>query len=480
MQAESHSSKTEEEYNVITQGSLHKAMWKLALPAMISMIAAILFEIADSYWIANAYDNAKLNTATVAGFGAASFLLWCLYSIFNMLSASTVAMISQSKGAKNPKAIAHWTFMSIILAAFSGIFILVAGKLSTPYVLDFMEISPLARESAKSYLDVIFYCAPLLTFTIAADSTFRGDGDALRPMIVMIIANVINAALDPFLINGYWIFPKLGVAGAAWATFVAEIGAVTAFIILFVKRKYKIKYNPRIRFFPSIYRLLKIGLPVASIGFGFSIIYLFLTKIITQFGDAPLASITLAHRIEGLAFFLSHGIAAAVSTLVGQNIGARHFHRAKQSFKLCLNYTNFINLIFTLAFFFGASYLYDLFNQADNVIYEGTQYLMIIAVFEIFMGWEIVAGAAFSGAGNTLPTLVISLPLSILRIPLAYILAIYMQMGVIGIWWAISVSTLLKGIILVFWWSRDRWISHAKDNLKLIEADKSQRMPILK
>ena len=479
MQEEFMPTELKETFNGITDGSLHKALWKLAIPSMISMIAAILFEIADAYWIAHAYEDKTLNTATVAGFGAASVLLWCLYSLFNMLSASTVAMISQSKGAKNPKSFAHWTLVSIILGAIVGIFILVAGKIVTPYALDFMDLKPLAWQSAKSYLDIIFFCAPLLTFTLVADSIFRGDGDAVRPMIVMILANVINATLDPFLINGLWIFPKLGVAGAAWATFTAEIAAVTTFVILFIRRKYKIKFYPKLKLFPSIYRLLKIGLPVTSIGLGFSIIYIFLTKIITKFGDAPLAAMTLGHRIEGLVYFLSFGIASAVSTMVGQNVGARKFDRARKSFRISLNYTSLVSFLFATVFFFGAASIYKIYGQPENVVIEGIRYLMIMSVFEIFMGWEIVASSAFSGVGNTMPTLLISLPLSILRIPLAYFLAIHMQMGVVGIWWAISVSTLFKGTILTYWWTRDRWVKYAIKNLKVIEAEKSQRIPII-
>ncbi len=467
-----------DEFNIITHGNLRKAMWKLAIPAMISMIAVIMFELADSYWIANAYKNSNLSTATIAGFGAASFILWFLYSLFAIISTSTIAMVSQNKGAKNQKGIAHWSFMSIIFSAFLGIFILIAGKILTPYALNFMELSNLAKTSASSYLNIIFYCAPILTFTLAADSIFRGDGDTLRPMIVMIVANVINAALDPFLINGLWIFPKLGVAGAAWATLFADIIAVIMFVILFIRRKYKIKFHKEFGFFPSVHRIIYIGVPIASISVGFSIIYLFLTKIITKFGDAPLAAVTLGHRIEGIPFFITHGFAAAVATLVGQNIGARQFDRVKESFKICLSYTNIILILFTLLFFFCAPYIFALYKQPANVVFEGSRYLMICAVFEMFMGWEIIAGAAFSGAGNTMPTLYISLPLSIMRIPLAYYLALDLQMGVTGIWWAISVTTLLKGIILVFWWTRNRWVLHANKSLPVIETSKSQRLTI--
>ncbi|MCD4657067.1 MAG: MATE family efflux transporter [Planctomycetes bacterium] len=368
--------------------------------------------------------------------------------------------------------------MSFIFSGFLGIFILIAGKLLTPFALDFMELSVLAKASASSYLNIIFYCAPILTFALAADSIFRGDGDAVRPMIVMIVANVINAALDPFLINGLWIFPKLGVAGAAWATLFAEIVAVITFVILFVRRKYKVKFHKEFGFFPSVSRIIYIGVPVASISVGFSIIYLFLTKIITKFGDAPLAAVTIGHRIEGIPFFIAHGLATAVATLVGQNIGARQFDRVKESFKICLSYTNIILIFFCLLFFFGAPFIYALYKQPANVVFEGSRYLMICAVFEIFMGWEIIAGAAFSGTGNTMPTLFISLPLSILRIPLAYYLAIDLQMGVTGIWWAISATTLLKGIVLVFWWTRNRWILHANKHLPEIETSKSQRLAI--
>ena len=206
-----------------------------------------------------------------------------------------------------------------------------------------------------------------------------------------------------------------------------------------------------------IRRLTKIGAPIAFSGVMFSASYMILTGIITRFGSPALAALGLGHRIEGLSYFTAVGFSVAASTLVGQNIGAGKLRRAETAAWLVALYVVIYLGVVSLVYYFFARNIIGFFIDDPAVIVEGTRYLKIIAVLEIFLGLEIVFEGAFSGAGNSLPPMMISVPLTWARIPLALLLAETLVMGSNGVWWAISVTTGLKGMLLAFWWSRGRW-----------------------
>ncbi len=459
-----------EKYNIITEGSLHKAMWKLALPAMLSMISFIFFELADAYWISD------LGTQTVAGFGGASFCIWMIASFIGVLSVGTVTLVAQSKGAKDEQAVAHWSLMSVKFSLLLSLLLLLAGFLLIPKILDFMKLSESAKLQALLYTRVYLIGIPFITLLDSGDAIFRGSGDTLRPMSVMVIGIIINAVLDPLLIRGIWIFPKLGIKGAAWASTIAVFLASAMMFALLLKHKYRFKLSNALSH--NYLKFVKIGLPIAALGAGFSLIYVFLTRIITMFGDAPLAAVTIGHRIESIPYFVAMGLATAVATLVGQNVGARKFERAKQAVSLAILYCNWILVVFSIFFFFGAEQIYSMFLASDAVVLEGVHYLMIIAIFEMFLGWEVIYSQAFAGAGNSTPAFVISLPLSSLRIPLAYFLAFNFELGADGIWWAISFTTFLKGIILAFWFSLGHWQKKALQLSKQVSVKALEVAPL--
>ena len=275
------------------------------------------------------------------------------------------------------------------------------------------------------------------------------------------------------MIFGWWIFPELGIEGAAWATVVAHISGTLLVGLLLYKRKFKFRLIKELSLLKGYVQIMKIGLPIAALGAGFSIIYVFLTPIMTAYGDAPLAAVAIGHRIEGLSYFMAVGLATAVATLVGQNVGARKFDRAKKAVHLSILYVNIILVVFSLIFFFASKQIYSIFSDTADVIEIGSSYLMIMAIFQIFMGWEIIFNQAFAGAGNSNPAFVISFSLSLIRIPLAILFAQYFDWGSDGIWWAISISTFLKGIVLALWWRRGKWKSKA---LK-IASEVTSRIP---
>jgi Na+-driven multidrug efflux pump len=259
----------------------------------------------------------------------------------------------------------------------------------------------------------------------------------------------INIVLDPCLIFGWWIFPKMGIAGAALATIISELIGITLRLYFLRKRN----YIPRLKEFlkPSFVhtkRILTIGLPSAASNVTWSLIFPFLTVIITKFGMKPLAAINVAHRYEGFPYFFGLGLSIAMSAMIGKAYGANQKNEIRRIFTHGMILTTFIMAPMAAAFIFIPENLIALLNSDPGIIKEGAEYLRIIGYFEIFLGWELAIEGAFNGLGNTKPYMYIRIPLTILRVPLAYILAFPLNMGVSGVWWACTISTFLKGIIM--------------------------------
>jgi putative MATE family efflux protein len=204
-------------------------------------------------------------------------------------------------------------------------------------------------------------------------------------------------------------------------------------------------------------RLVRIGMPISVSSVAFCVVYLFVNRITAGFGTEAVAALGIGNRIESVNYLISFGFSMAVATLVGQNLGAGNPERAaslaRKTILIVSVFTGFTTVLF-LAF---PEAIVRIFVDDPAVIAAGKSYIRILALSQILMGWELVLEGAFSGAGDTLPPMFVSIPGSIIRIPLAWWLAVSLGWGVEGIWWTITVTTLVKGVALLIWFSRGHW-----------------------
>lgn len=435
----------------LTVMPLSKAIIKLAGPAMASMLFIMVFQLVDAWWVG------KLGAQPLAGVSAAAFLLWSLESVATLVSTGVNAMVARFVGEKNTDkaslVVGQGTLLSILLSlVFSSV-----GLICQSRIFNAMGIHADVAKAATDYMAVILIGLVTIYLSFAIDAAFRGMGDTRTPLKLVAAGLSLNIVLDPFLIFGLGPFPRMETAGAALATIIAH-GFVAVFgIILLQRREVKIKFHRGLTNYDLLWRITRIGAPIAFSGMMFSVSYMFLTRVITRFGPEALAALGLGHRIEGLSYFAAVGFSVAASTLVGQNLGANKPKRAEKAAWLTILYISILLLfVSVLYYFFGGTIIRFFINDAD-VIMEGTQYLKIIALFEVFLGFEIVFEGAFSGAGNSLPPMLVAVPITWMRIPLAIYLADVVGMGSSGIWWTIAVTTGLKGILLALWFVRGKW-----------------------
>jgi len=292
-------------------------------------------------------------------------------------------------------------------------------------------------------------------------AAFNAIGNNRVFLYILAFSLALNMLLDPVLIFGWFGLPRFGVTGAAMATVISRIlGCLVGYLVLqkgFPKGK---KHSERLRLSfacRNTWQILRIGTPASLNGFLFSIIYIFLTHIIASFGTEPMAALGLVHKTESLTFFVFVGFSQAASAMVGQNLGAGQPQTARDSVKKSLKLANILVLLIGTGLFFFSPQLYGLFTDNPQVVAYSVLYMRLLFFVLVFHSLEVILGGALRGAGYTLPILFIYTPLTALRIPLAYWLGIGLGLGVLGIWLAIHVTTMLKGVIMLAWFAKRRW-----------------------
>ncbi|MBN2412796.1 MATE family efflux transporter [candidate division KSB1 bacterium] len=443
-----------EEGPELTRIPLTRAIFKLAWPAITSMVFLMIFNLIDIWWVG------KLGAQALAGVSAASFIVWTLQSLATLVETGVNAMVARFIGAKNTELASRVVGQGLIMATVLAVGFGIIGYYCQDMIYQYMGLETGVLLQARSYMFYILIGMTTIFMTFAADAAFRGMGDTKTPLKIISAALFLNLVLDPLLIFGVGPFPRLEAGGASLATVFSHALAVVISIFLLKRRKVHIKISWNLRKFfdfSLVWRITRIGAPIAFSGIMFSVSYMLLTRVITRYGSEPLAALGLGHRIEGLAYFAAVGFSVAAATLVGQNLGAGKPERAEKAAWLSVLYISVLLLAVSMTFFFFGKWIVRFFINDPDVITEGARYLKIIAMFEIFLGLEIVFEGAFGGAGNSLPPMLISVPMTWLRIPLAIVLAHTLGMGSVGIWWAIASTTGMKGLTMALWFRRGNW-----------------------
>lgn len=438
----------------LLQLPISQAIFRLAWPAMTSYFFMMMFNIVDGWWVA------KLGADALAGVGAASFIYWAIEAAATLVSTGVNAMIARFVGARDSGPASQVATQGSILAIVLALIVALGGFLFQDATYRLMGLTGPVFAAAHAYMTVILSGLPTIFLVFALDACFRGMGDTKTPLKIIALALVLNAVLDPIFIFGCGPLPRLGVAGAALATVLSQALAIAFFYFQLKKRPVHLRFNRPLKSviqISMIWRIARIGAPIAIAGVIFSLTYMFLTRIVSVFGTAPIAAMSLGHRLEGLAYFSSLGFSVAAATLVGQYLGAGQPEKAERSAWLTIAYISvFLGGVCVLYLFF-ARQVFEFFIADPKVVSEGANYLRIIALFEIFLGCEVVFEGAFGGAGDSLPPMVVSVPLTVLRIPLALVLANDLNLGSAGVWWAISTTTAAKGISIAIWFKLGHW-----------------------
>jgi len=439
----------------IENQSLEKTLVNLAVPAVISTFFTIIFEIVDMFWIG------KLGTVSVAALSAASFFVWILRGLGLAVATGAIALVSRRAGEKDEPGLLKTVSNSIASSFLFSLLIIALFFPLAGMVFRWIKLAPQVGDLAGEYSMVFLSGLVFVYMMTTLEYIIRGVGDTKTPMYITGFALLLNVVLDPVFIFTL----DMGFVGAAYATILSQfLGTIIMAVLLLLKIPGlgKCRFFSFQLFWKEYFQvIIKIGGPVALSDAGFSFIYLLLSGIISIFGKEPLAALGIAHRLEAFPFFISLGFSMAVATMVGQYIGSGKIKLARDSVYLSLKVASGILAVISVLFFLFAPWLFSFFIEDPGIISHGSNYLRIIAVFEIFLAFEVILGGAFSGAGDTGPPFFIIFPITLARVPFAYLFAVVLQGGVTMIWVVISLTTFLKGISLFYLFRKGRW-AHKK------------------
>lgn len=434
---------------VLTEGSILKALTKLAMPIIGTSFVQMAYGFIDMIWVG------RIGSGAVAAVGTVGFFTWLANAFIIIPRIGAEVGVAQSMGRNDhegvTRAIRHSLQLIIALILLYGAVIVTFRQ----PLLGFYQLGPGIQGMANDYLLIIalgflfFATNPIFT------AIFNGSGDSTTPFRINTIGLVVNIILDPVLIFGLGPFPALGVSGAAIATVIAQMAATSLFVLEARRRP---ELFARLNFFTKpdlayVKKMFKMGLPMSIQSAFFTLVSMTIARIISDWGPMAIAVQRVGGQIEQISWLTAGGFQSAMSAFTGQNYGAKLGQRVYRGYFVGLGIVAAIGTFATLLLTLGAEHLFGIFIPEPDVIALGASYLKIIGISQLPQAVEILTSGAFIGLGRTTPPSVVGISLNLLRIPVALILSATL-LGLDGVWWAISISSILKGVVLSVWYLR--------------------------
>ena len=418
----------------------------MSRPIIATSFVQMAYNLTDMIWVG------RVGSGAVAAVGTAGFFTWLANAIILIPKVGAEVGVAQAIGRKDiadaKSYIRHSLQLIVLLSVLYGIGLIVFRH---PLV-GFYRLGESIESAARTYLVIVSLGMVFFAINPIFTAIFNGSGDSTTPFRINVIGLVMNIILDPLLIFGLGPIPRLGTAGAAIATVIAQL-IVTLVFVWEAKKRPELFAGLNLRSKPDrphLKRIVNLGFPVALQSGFFTLIAMAIARILAQWGPLPIAVQQVGSQIESISWMTAGGFQTAMSAFIGQNYGAKKWERVSKGYFVGLGIVSILGLFATFLLIFGARPLFSLFIPEQEAIAHGVVYLRILGVSQLFMCIEIVTAGAFIGHGKTFPPSIVGIGFNLLRIPMALILSTT-SLGLDGVWWAISISSIFKGLVLSAW-----------------------------
>jgi putative MATE family efflux protein len=437
-----------------TQGSIRKAIFLLSVPMILEMAMESLFAIIDIYFVS------QVSVHAVGTVGLTESVITLVYAIAVGLSMAATAIVARRTGEKDPEGASNAASQVIILGVVLALITGSIGILFPREILALMGGEPELIEEGYGFTKILIGGNITIMLLFLINAVFRGAGNAAIAMQSLVLANTLNIILDPIFIFGFWIVPAYGVEGAAIATTIGRGTAVLFQLYMLQSKKGRIRIDFRkVRLQIGVMlNLIKISLG----GIGQFLIgtssWIFLMRIISEFGSEVLAGYTIAIRIIMFTILPAWGMSNAAATLVGQNLGAQKPDRAEKSVWKTAKYNMLFMLSVSLIYILLADYIVALFSEDTEVLRHASNALRLISTGYIFYGYGMVMTQSFNGAGDTkTPTYINFFSFWIFQLPLAYITAIVFEIGPNAVFLSIAIAESVLALSAIIIFRKGKW-----------------------
>lgn len=417
-----------------------------SLPALVGMVVNATYNIVDTAFVGRIGHEAI----------AALTLVWPLQLTMLAMSVGVGvganSLISRLLGAGDEGEAHHAGAQAMLLAAASGLVVMVPVLIWTDPVLRLLGARPETLPLARDYVRTIMWFAPLVFYPMVANNLIRAEGNPIFSMVVMVISALTNIALDPLLIFGLGPFPAMGMRGAATATVIARFVAAGLYVGYFASPRSGYRFQPKHFLpWPRIWgRIYAVGAPSMAIQLGGSAVTAVANNVVAGFGSMPLAAFGVLFRLFAFAFMPCLGINQGALPLVGYNFGARRLLRVREIVRKAALSASAITTLFALLFLALPRSLVSLFNREPGFVALAGHGLRISALAFAPVGAAVVFTAFFQGIGRALPAMFLSVARQILFF-LPALMLLTRLFGLDGFWFAIPVSDGLAVVSSVVW-----------------------------
>jgi putative MATE family efflux protein len=440
----------------LTTGSEGRLIFQFAAPMLLGNIFQQLFNVVDSIIVGNFVGKTAL-----AAVGASFPVLFVMISMIIGIVMGTTIVISQYYGAKDYVKVRRAIDTMYIYTFFGSAVISVAGIIFSEPILRLLGLPDEIMPEAVKYLQIYMGGMVIIFGFNGTSAALRGLGDSKTPLYFLIVATVTNIILDILFVAVF----NMGVAGAAYATVISN-GIALLLAIIYLNKNHKIiriavkgLHFDRETFSQS----LRIGLPSGIQQTLVALNAMVIMGIVNKFGTNIIAAYSTASRLDAMAMIPAMSFSQAISTFVGQNIGANKIERVKEGLVATIKMMGGITIAITLLVVIFGHFMMGLFTPDSEVIRLGDQYLTIVSLFYICFTLMFIYAGVMRGAGDTLIPMFISLlSLWIIRLPVAWYFS--ERIGVTGIWWSIPAGWLIGLILSYSYYKTGRWKTKAVVN----------------
>lgn len=434
-------------FRSLTEGRIFKQLIQLALPIMATGFIQMAYTLTDMAWVG------RLGSRDVAAIGSVGILTWLTTSLALLPKIAAEISIAQSIGSKRLYKAEIYASHTVTISLIIGLVIATMLIALAPFIISFFKLDADIALMATDYLEIVALGIPFFYMSQTFSGVYNGSGRTTIPFYLMSTGLLCNMLLDPLMIFGFGPIEGMRTQGAAIATVISQ----TIVFVLFVwQMKRSNGILNRFSYFVKLkkkylLRILQLGTPVALMNCFMASISFVIARIASEYGGhLGVMSQTTGGQIEGITWNTTQGFSIALATFVAQNYAAGKLDRTRKAYKYTLISLLSLGVVVTFSFIVWGQEIFGIFVPEAEAKLAGGEYLFIVAFCQIFMMLETTTLGMWNGYGKTLQPALVSVSLNLARIPLALWLA--PLMGINGVWVAITISAILKGIVSACWW----------------------------
>jgi len=436
-----------------TQGSITRNLVSLSWPVMVSSSLNMIGPFIDMVWIG------KLGENSVAGVGTAALAVVLANTALSGIMTGMRVIIGRSVGAGDKEAAIHAARQALVIGIIYAVIVAAIGIFLTEPILRAFGLNADVVKIGASYLRIQFIGIMTMSLLTFNEGTMQPAGDTMSPMRISLVYRGLHLLLCPFLVFGLWIFPKLGVQGAAISDVSTQcIGGIIGLWVLFsghTRLKLTLK-NWRFDL-AAIWRMVKIGLPNGFMNIQQNLSNIVLMWFIVPFGTIAVAAHTLWQRVDGTLMVLVMGIGVSAGVMGAQNMGANKIDRAAKSGWIAAGFAAIVMFVGSTILLIFPEQIVRIFNTEPELVKMAATFLRISAANYIFLGISAIFRFFLVGIGDTIPAFLFEvIPTWCLLIPMVFLVTRYTDWGIYGIRWSMAVRWILAGFIFTtyFWWGK--------------------------